>query len=348
MAEQYVIDTSVAFSNIPEATFNTALTDAGDYTGAFLDPVPLFIPQAEQQPILGNTEFAADYCNGYFAPLGLSINPVFNFTGFAGRFGLQAHGGAVTAAQQGGTSAYKHSNALQTAATLKGRSMAIKNGTYDFLFAGNAVDTYRLEQVGGQTPVCTVGLVGTSKYTTAVPFSIPAASAACSVNPTTAILITDAYDTGRDLYAANVYSWNMELNNGADATSDKARSAADSSQGPSGGTAKYPGRILRSRNRTVALNVVVPFEVLAGASKSYWEQHLKRSSITSVTLRLRGDNISGSYYYQIDWTIADARLTSTPLSNDDGIVAYNLTFTPVHNATPITFAVTNVTTANYA
>ena len=347
MAESYTRDTQLAFSTVPEATFNTASTTDSDYTAITLDPVPLTIPQPEQTPIIGGTEFPTGYCNGYWQPFQASISPLFTFTGLAGRFGLQAHGSSVAAAQQGGTAAYKHTATLGTSAEMLGRSFAMDNGDLSFLWAGNAVSRYRLEQVGGALPTCTVDLVGTGKFTETVPFTIPAVSNACSPIVTAAIFITDGYDTARNLYDAKVYAWNMELNNGADATSDLVRSAADSSQGPTGGTAKYVSRILRTFPRTVTLNVTVPVEEIEGESKGYWEQMAKGASITDVTLRLRGDQISGSYYYECNWKIADARYTATPVRDNNTIIAYDLTFSPVHNSTPITFAWTNITTSNY-
>lgn len=348
MAEAYVRDTLLAFSTIPEATYNTASTTDSDYTGIILEPVPLVIPQPEQTPVQGNTEFPADFCNGYFAPPTLSINPLFSFTGLAGRFGLQAHGSSVAAAQQGGTSAYKHTATLGTATSLKGRSFAIDNGDFSFLHHGMCVSTYAISQVGGQLPVVEVGLIGSGKYTTACPFTIPAATAACPAVPLTSITITDSDETSRNIYDEKVYSWRMQLDNGPDASSDVVRLGSDAQQGPTGGKAKYVGRVLRSQNRQVSLQVTVPVEAIDSGSAGYWKKMLTRESITSVTVRLEGDTISGVYEYAIDWTIADGRWTATPVVENNQILAYNLTLVPVHNATPVTFAVTNITTANYA
>src|ERR1044071_4162771 len=132
MAESFSRDTLVAFSNVREATFNTALTTAVDYTSIPFDPQPpLFIPQLEQSPLLGGgVEFPEDFCNGYWAPLNLTFNPRFDFNSMALRFGSQAFSGSITATTPD-TGAYKYATALQTAsdgANLKGRSIAIKNG----------------------------------------------------------------------------------------------------------------------------------------------------------------------------------------------------------------------------
>lgn len=343
MARFYTRNTAMAFSTIPEATYNTASTTDSDYTGILIEPVPLVIPQLEKTPIQGNTEFPEGFCNGYWQPIQLPFNPPFSFTGLMGRLGLQALGSSVTTAQQGGTAAYKHSATLATAAALKGRSFAWVNDDISWLFAGMVVNRYALSQVGGDLPVCEVEMIGSGKYTNPCPFTVPSATGVCPPTPVTSISITDD-DGTRDLFAQDVFSWRFELNNNANPTT--LRQGSDTTQGPSGGKGKYVTEIPWTFPRNIGCTFRVNAEEVTGAS-GYWEQYATGEAITSVTIRLEGDTIASSYEYAIDITIAEGVWASTPVVDNDTILAYDLTLQATNNATPLTFAVTNITTSNY-
>lgn len=344
MARFYTRNTALALSTRPETTFNTASTNAADYTGVLIDPVPLIIPQVEKTPIPGNSEFPEGFCNNYFQPVTLAFNPQFSFTGIMGRLGLQAHGSSVTATQQGGTAAYRHRATLQTAAELKGRSFAMVNDDFSFLYHGLTVNRFALSQTGGELPVCEVEMIGTGKYTEPCPFVVPAATAVCPPTPTTSITITDSYGT-RNLYADDVFSWRCELVNGADP--QILRQGDDATQGPTGGKGKFVGEIPWTFPRQINCTIRVSAEEIEGASKGYWEQYLTGAQITSITIRLEGETIASTHEYAIDWTIAEGVWTATPLVDNNTILAYDLTLSPTNNATPLTFDVFNITTSNY-
>lgn len=354
MAESFSRDTLVAFGKTREGTFNTASTSAGDYTSLPFDPnPPLFIPQLEQAPLLGGgIEFPEDLCNGYWVPLQLSFNPRWDFNDIALRFGSQAFAGSITATEPVASTAYKYATAFQTAANganLPGRSIAIKNGNLSFLMAGNAVNTFALSQVGGDVPVIEVGILGTSKFTNPCPFTVPAVSLTCPAVTVTEIIITDSYGAAVGMYAREeVYSWRFELNNNADASSQLVRKGSDTTQGPTGGTGKFPTKVIRRFPRSMSANVRVNFEILTGASRGYWEQMAKRASITTVSLRVRGDLISGATYNQLDWIITDGRWTATPIVDNDTILAYDLTLQPTNDAVIGSYAVTNTTATGYS
>lgn len=351
MAESFTRDTLCAWSTRKEATFNTALTGAGDYTTMPIEPPLLLLPQLELVPLTGGgVEVPAGYCPGYWAPTQFTFNPRFDFD-MASRFGIQAHGGTITITEPVAATAYKHSAALQTAAqgaNLVGRSLAIKNGNLSYLFAGNAVANYAIAQVGGDTPTVEVGILGTTKFTQPVPFTVPAVTLACAPVVTTAIILTDSYGAARDITATEeLYGWRFFLNNNADASSNIVRKGSDASQGPTGGTGKYPTKVIRRFPRDWGADIQVNFQSLTGESKAYWEQMAKRAEVTSLTLRIRGDLISGAAYYQVDWIFGEGVWTTTTLQDNDTILAYNLQFRPTDNVAPAVFAVTNITATNF-
>jgi hypothetical protein len=113
-------------------------------------------------------EFATTWCETYLSQPAFSFSDDINF-GIAGRLALRALGGSVTTAQQGGTTAYKHScNMLPVASgrQLPSFAMAAELGGASYLMNGMVVERFRISQNRADRPQYSADIVGSGKFTT--------------------------------------------------------------------------------------------------------------------------------------------------------------------------------------
>lgn len=171
MSEFLINDVALYVSKTLEAAYNGDVIGGDKYAMIRTLQPAYVLPQVEfvnDAGVPGNGhEFATTWCPTYIS------HPAFTFTddvnfGIAGRLALRSLGGTVTTAQQGSTSAYKHSCSMlpnSTGRQLPSFAMASLLGGASYRVAGVVVDRFRLSQNRADRPQYTVDVVGSGKYT---------------------------------------------------------------------------------------------------------------------------------------------------------------------------------------
>lgn len=172
MSEFLINDVALYVSKTLESSYNADIRKPAEYAMIRTLQPAYVLPQVEfvnDAGVPGNGhEFATTWCPTYITQPAFSYTDDVNF-GIAGRLALRALGGTVTTAQQGGTTAYKHScNMLSNSVSRQLPSFAIASllGGASYRMAGIVVDRFRLSQNRADRPQYAVDVVGSGKYET--------------------------------------------------------------------------------------------------------------------------------------------------------------------------------------
>lgn len=172
MSEFLINDVALYVSKTLESTYNADIKKPSDYAMIRTLQPAYVLPQVEfvnDAGVPGNGhEFATTWCPTYITQPAFSYTDDVNF-GIAGRLALRSLGGTVTTAQQGGTTAYKHScNMLSNTVSRQLPSFAIASflGGASYRMAGIVVDRFRLSQNRADRPQYAIDVVGSGKYET--------------------------------------------------------------------------------------------------------------------------------------------------------------------------------------
>ena len=345
-------------SKRPETSLNTPYTAGADFLKALTTNPGFVLPQIEfvndaNKPGNGH-EFPTKQCPTYVG------HPAYTFTDeinvdYAGRLLLRALGGAVTAAQQGGTAAYKHSckqlDAL-TSRQLPSSTMISEIGGASFRLDGLVVDRYRLSQNRADPPQFSVDLVGSGKHVrphgvTSLPAT--AATLTCLNGNNTLVSWTDTVGA-QNFHGSScaLRSWFVEVQNNTvlrdRCPGDSTVTITDVASSLSVDVA-YVGKMRHGARQCTAQIVI-----LLDSTIPDWLTFATNDTLTDVTFRPQGAIIASTFRYSLGIIMEKARVVSIdPVDSDgDAALAINLLgFWDSAASTSISAEVVNTETSNY-
>lgn len=357
MAQFLTNDVALYVSKTKESSYNDGESTGTNYAKIRSQQASFLLPQVEflnDAGVPGNGhEFATTWCANYITHPAATFTDDVNY-GIAGRLALRALGGAVTTAQQGGTTAYKHSNAML--AVSSGRqypsfSMAAELGGASYRFAGCVVDRFRLSQNRADRPQYSADIVGSGKFTTPHGLtSLPSTMdlAACLTGAAVEVYWTDPDGTTTfSGVTCTLRSWSVEVANNlrlndrcpGDATQTLTYDATTT-------TPAYAGKLLRG-SRTVTAQLVI----LLDSTVVPWERYVTGQELTDVTFKAKSSALAGTgYNYTINYILPKARITSVDPTDSDGDAALTINLTGMYDSVSggaLKCEVINQETSNY-
>lgn len=358
MADYRLIDLGLFVSKRKETSFLTGYTAGADFYKAVTQNAAFTEPQFEKITNAGraglSSEFPTEVCVGYSLPIGVSITDDIN-TSYAGNLLLRAFGGAVTTAQQGVTTAYKHSAPiLLSSSSLQLPSSTIINalGGASFRYDGMVVDSYTLSQQGTARPQFAATLINSGKFVrphgvTSLPSSPTLLS--CLDGHNSVVQWTSA--AGANIFSAQtcrLRNWSVSINNNLQqndrCTSDSSMTVTDPSATVTS-TPYYAGRLLFG-TRTITGS----FTVTLDTSIIEWLTYGANDTITDLTFRAQGAVIASTYRHWQEIVLEKATITSTAPGEENGVATETINFEAIFDtsaSTPATASVQNTTTSNY-
>lgn len=357
MADYLINDVALWVSKRPESALNTGYGADSDFLGIRTQQPAYVLPQIEflnDAGIPGNGhEFATEWCANYVTHPAFTFTDDINF-GIAGRLALRALGGSVTTAQQGGTTAYKHScNMLPVASgrQLPSSTMAALLGGASFKLDGCVVDRFRLSQNRADRPQYSVDLIGSGDFTTphGITGTLPSpVTPACLTGSGTEVKWTDLDGTTTFSGAScSMRSWFVEVQNN---TKLNDRCPGDSTLTLTyDATTTTPGYVgkLRRGTRAVTAQIVI----LLDSTIVPWERYVTGQAITDVTFKAQSTVEAGTAYkYTVNYIIPKARIQAVTPGENDGDATMTIDLIGIWDSVSggaLKCEVINTETANY-
>lgn len=350
-------DVALYVTKTVEAAYNDGSATGSNYAKIRSQQASFVLPQVEflnDAGVPGNGhEFATQWCANYLTHPAVTFTDDVNYA-IAGRLALRALGGTVTTAQQGGTTAYKHSCSMLPIAS--GRqypsfAMAAELGGASHRFAGCVVDRFRLSQNRADRPQYSADIVGSGKFTTPHGLtSLPSTMdiAACLTGAGVSVYWTDA--DGTTTFSGSgctLRSWSVEVANNLRLND---RCPGDSTQtltyDATTTTPAYAGKLLRGA-RTVTAQLVI----LLDSTVVPWERYVTGQELTDVTFKAQSTAEAGTAYkYTINYIIPKARITSVDPTDSEGDAAITINLTGMYDSITggaLKAEVINQETSNY-
>lgn len=357
MADYLINDVALYVSKRPESALNTGYTAGADFLKIRTQQPAFVVPQIEfinDAGIPGNGhEFITEWCANYVTHPAFTFTDDINF-GIAGRLALRALGGTVTTAQQGGTTAYKHScNMLPVASgrQLPSSTMVSELGGATFRLDGLVVDRFRLSQNRADRPQYSVDMIGTGDFTTphgvtSLPSTV--ATASCLSGAGTSVAWTDLDGTTTFTGAAcSLRSWFVEVQNN---TKLNDRCPGDSTLTLTyDSTTTTPGYVgkLRRGTRAVTAQIVI----LLDSTIVPWERYVTGQAITDVTFKAQSTVEAGTAYkYTVTYIIPKARIQAVTPAENDGDATMTIDLIGIYDSSSggaLKCEVINTETSNY-
>lgn len=356
-----ISDTLLYLSKTRESSLNTQETTGSNFIKVVSLQPQYVLPQGEfvndaNRPGAGH-EFATSQCPTYISHPRITINDDVNTEG-AGRLLLRALGGSVTAAQQGGSAAYKHSCVMIDSTStrqLPSTTGISKLGTdASYLLAGMVVDSWSMSQNRADRPQFSCELVGTGKFVTphgvtSLPSSVTTLT--CLDGNNTQITWTDTVGS-QSLHGSGcaLRSWNVSINNNLKLNDrcpgDSTVTVTDSGSSLSKSFA-YAGKLYIGEARAYQAQITMTQE----SDVANWLTMMTDDTLTDFTISARGAIIASTYRHTVSVIFPKARITAIETGNDDGDATYTMTITAFYDSSTSTACkaeVTNTTTSSFS
>ena len=357
MASFLTNDLALYFSKTREASYNAGVASGANYSKIRTTQPQFLLPQIEfvndaNRPGNGH-EFATEWCASYITQPAFSVTDDINF-GIAGRLALRALGGTVTSAQQGSTTAYKHScNMLPIASgrQLPSFSAASELGGASFKMDGMVVDSYRVSQTRADRPQYSVNVIGSGKHTTPHGLtSLPATmdTVSCLNGNATEVYWTDSSGTTTFSGVSCVLrSWFIDIANNS-RTND--RCAGDLTQTMTyNSTTTYPAYV--SKTLRGSRVVTAQIQILLDSTIVPWERYVTGQELTNITFKAQSSSEAGTgYKYGVNFIIPKARIQSIESGDSDGDAALTINLLGMYDSISggaVKCEVINQETSNY-
>jgi hypothetical protein len=333
-------DVALYVTKTKEGSYNAGESTGTNYAKIRSQQASFLLPQIEflnDAGVPGNGhEFATQWCANYISHPAATFTDDINY-GIAGRLALRALGGTVTTAQQGATTAYKHSCnmlSISSGRQYPSFSMAAELGGASYRFAGVVVDRFRMSQNRADRPQYSADLVGSGKFTTPHGLtSLPSTMdiAACLTGAGVEVYWTDA--DGTTTFSGSgctLRSWSVEVANNLRLND---RCPGDSTQtltyDSTTTTPAFAGKLLRG-SRTVTAQLVI----LLDSSVVPWERYVTGQELTDVTFKAKSTALAGTgYNFTINYIIPKARITSVDPTDSDGDAAITINLVGMYDST---------------
>lgn len=360
MADYRLKDVELYLSKTRESSLNTQETTGSNFWKIATTQGQYVLPQVGLTSNAGRPgeghEFATSRCVTYVEHPRLTVTDEIN-TSYGGALALRALGGSVTAAQQGGSAAYKHSCIMQNTAStglqLPSSTFISKIGVdASFLYAGGVVNSFSMSQTGADRPTFSAELVGTGKFVkphgvTSLPSSISVLT--CLDGNQTVISWTDTGGsqtlTGSGCGIRNssvTVQNNLQLNDRC--PGDSTVTITDSGTSLSSTPAYHSRLRLGDRAATAQLTMLQDSDV------ANWLTYATNDQLTDFTISYRGAVIASTYRHTVSYIFPKAHIINVETTEDNGYAAYTVTIEAdwdSSTSTAVKCEVTNTTTSAF-